>query len=291
MSRRPGRPHASTGPGRGVGDPARALAGAALATLVAGALTERLGPPSWPGWQRRNYRGRTVSLTGGWAAAAGAVGAATWCATPGWRVAAAVAGTSAAVAGAYDDLLAPRRELSTDKGWAGHLQAARAGRVSGGVVKAGGIGAGSLWAARLVSDSWRAAVPRAALVASSANLVNLFDLRPGRAAKVVGVIAATQLGGPAAPVAAAAVGSAVASLRADLGETRMLGDLGANTLGALLGLALAARGARGRAGALAVVTALTAASERISFSRVIDSTPLLRAADEWGRRPPDRSTT
>lgn len=286
MSRRVDRAGATAGALAGA--PVAALV-AALTTRAAAELTERLGPPSWPGWRRRNYRGRWVSLTGGGAAAAGAVGAATWCARPGWRLATIVAGTSAAVAGAYDDLLAPGRELGTDKGWAGHLQAVRAGRVSGGVVKVAGIGLGSVWAARLLTDSWRAAVPRAALIASSANLVNLFDLRPGRAAKIVTVVAVTQLRGPGAPAAAAVLGSAVAALPADLGETRMLGDLGANTLGALLGVSLAARGARARTGALALVIGLTAASERVSFSRVIDATPLLRAVDGWGRRPPERS--
>jgi hypothetical protein len=66
----------------------------------------------------------------------------------------------------------------------------------------------------------------------------------------------------------------------------MLGDSGANALGALLGLALVARtGPRGRAMALAVIAALTATSERVSFSRVIAQTPGLRQLDRLGRRP------
>jgi UDP-N-acetylmuramyl pentapeptide phosphotransferase/UDP-N-acetylglucosamine-1-phosphate transferase len=88
-------------------------------------------------------------------------------------------------------------------------------------------------------------------------------------------------------VAAGALGAGAALLPADLGEEIMLGDAGANALGALLGVALAAKtGTAGRAVALAVLAGLTAASERVSFTKVIQDTPWLRTLDELGRRPP-----
>ena len=65
----------------------------------------------------------------------------------------------------------------------------------------------------------------------------------------------------------------------------MLGDAGANAFGALLGVALAARtGPAGRAALLAGLVALTAASERVSFTQVIEKTPGLRELDALGRR-------
>jgi hypothetical protein len=73
----------------------------------------------------------------------------------------------------------------------------------------------------------------------------------------------------------------------------MLGDAGANALGALLGLRLASAGGRGRrAGLLAAITALTLASEKVSFTKVnevsftkvIEATPGLRELDRLGRR-------
>jgi hypothetical protein len=75
-------------------------------------------------------------------------------------------------------------------------------------------------------------------------------------------------------------------LPADLGERVMLGDCGANAVGALTGLRLAAVESRStRAGLLAAVVGLTLASEQVSFTRVIEATPGLRQLDRLGRRP------
>ena len=67
----------------------------------------------------------------------------------------------------------------------------------------------------------------------------------------------------------------------------MLGDTGANALGAVLGLAAvtADAGPARLAGRLAALAALTLASEKVSFTRVIEATPGLRELDRLGRRP------
>jgi uncharacterized membrane protein len=73
-------------------------------------------------------------------------------------------------------------------------------------------------------------------------------------------------------------------LPGDLSERHMLGDCGANALGALLGWSIATRAsAPARTLALAAVVGLTLASERVSFSAVIDDNALLAAVDRWGR--------
>ncbi|GAB1692974.1 hypothetical protein [Krasilnikovia sp. M28-CT-15] len=254
---------------------------------------------------RTNFHGRTVSLAGGPALAAGAtLGAALGAPGPAVAGAALVAGATCGAVGAYDDVVGARPEQKAAKGFAGHLAALREGRVTSGVVKIIGVGAAGLAAATLLSADPRVrahpgraragALRRGAdvllgagVIAGTANLINLLDLRPGRALKAGALIGAPLAVGPGGAVAAGTLGAGAALLPADLGEEIMLGDAGANALGALLGVALAARtGPAGRAVALAAIAGLTAASEKVSFTKVIQDTPWLRRLDELGRRAP-----
>lgn len=273
--------------------------GRRTALAVTGALAARAGlagaaaltaRPAGAPWRRTNYAGRPVSLLGGPALAVAATASAALGAPAGQRAAAVVVGTVAGVVGGYDDLAGARPEQARDKGLAGHLAALRAGRVSAGAVKVAGIGAAAVVAAVLTSrGSGRSAVVdgvlTTGLVAGTANLVNLLDLRPGRAGKAAALLAAGTLAGPGGSLVAGPLGATLGVLPADLGERVMLGDCGANALGALLGLRLAGIRARGtRAALLGTVTALTLASEKVSFTRVIESTPGLRELDRLGRR-------
>lgn len=268
-----------------------ALAGAAAArAALAGAAVLTARPAGGP-WRRTNYAGRPVTLLGGPALAASATAVAVLGAPTGTRAAAALVGTVSGVVGGYDDLAGARPEQAADKGLAGHLAALRAGRVSAGAVKVAGIGAAAAAAALLTRRGTGAGalvdgVLTTGLVAGTANLLNLLDLRPGRAGKVGALVAAAGLGGPAGGLVAGPFGATVATLPADLGERVMLGDAGANSLGALLGLRLASIPGRGpRTALLAGVVALTLASEKVSFTKVIDATPGLRELDRLGRRP------
>jgi UDP-N-acetylmuramyl pentapeptide phosphotransferase/UDP-N-acetylglucosamine-1-phosphate transferase len=268
-------------------------AGARLALGVAGAAAGWAGTaaaaelgrqPLAARWLRPNHADRPVTLLGGPAVAAAATLTAAAGAPRGARAAALVAGTGAALAGRWDDLAGDR---PADRGLAGHLRALRAGRVSAGAVKAAGLGAAAAAAAALTGPRGPAsALLTAGLVAGTANLVNLLDLRPGRAAKAAAALAAAGLSGPAGGLSAGPLGTALGALPADLGERVQLGDCGANALGALLGLRLALVPSTGtRAALLAALTALTLASERVSFTRVIEATPVLRELDRLGRRP------
>jgi UDP-N-acetylmuramyl pentapeptide phosphotransferase/UDP-N-acetylglucosamine-1-phosphate transferase len=275
-----------------------AAMGAAATTAAAAALESR-PPGGRERWERTNYAGRGVSLLGGAAVGAGATVAslATTATVPG-AARAAVAGVVAAGAGAAMGLVDDLGEDTAEpaKGLRGHLGALARGRVTTGALKIAGIGAGALVASALVTS--RRGVPAvraaetlagAALVAATANLHNLFDLRPGRTLKVATLLAAPlALGGPGTPrgaLAAGALGVAGAAMADDLHETTMLGDTGANALGGLVGVALAAHPSRAvRGGALAAAVALTLLSERVSFSRVIETTAPLRRLDALGRR-------
>jgi hypothetical protein len=266
--------------------------------LVALHLLDRQPPGGRERWTRSNFRGRAVDLLAGPAAALGAASATVPLAVAG-RPGPLVLTTLTGSLGLYDDLAGETHA----RGLRGHLQALREGRVTTGLVKMAGLFAAA--AAAIVLDrravapcgrdgsplgAVAGAVADAALVSGTANLVNLLDLRPGRALKVVVVVGLPlaagrhAAGGPA--VAAGLLGTAVALLPDDLGERRMVGDCGANSLGALAGWTLTDRlDRRGRSAALAVVVALTLLSEQVSFSAVIDRTPALRAVDAWGRQP------
>ena len=247
---------------------AQVAAGAGLAWAARRTLTAR--PPGGAlRWERTNHRGRPVSLLSGPALALAAVVSAD---LPFPAVAAA--GLGAAAVGAYDDLVGDR----SARGFRGHLGALRHGRLTSGGVKVLGIGAAGLLSCSRPGARRREVLIEGAVVAGSANLLNLLDLRPGRALKV-GAAAALALGQPG-PAAAA-----TAQLPADLAEKYMLGDAGANALGAVLGLALVRRYPQRRLVALTALCAVTAVSEVVSYSRIIDAVPPLRWADRAGRRP------
>ncbi len=245
-------------------------------------------------WSRTNHRGEPVTLLEGPAVAAAAATAAL--VLPGMdcrdKLALALAGAGAGAFGCYDDLAGS----GDRRGLRGHLGALASGEVTTGAVKLAGIGAVGL-AASLLTGSRRGGVLGrsfdvaidAGLVAGTANLLNLFDLRPGRAIKValVSAVALGVAGGRDGQAAAAGpAGAAIALLPEDLGERAMLGDAGANALGAMLGVAAARSLPRpARLALLAGVAGLTLASEKVSFTKVIARNPALNWADMLGRRP------
>ncbi len=274
------------------------LTAGAAAAGAAGRLLAAHPPGGAERWSRTNHRGEPISLLEGPAFVVGTVGA--LCLAPGLplrvRGAAVLAGAAAGALGAYDDLA----DSSVRKGLAGHLGALARGEVTTGAVKVLGLAASGLVSSALLArgrpgaEVQRSSAARVvdvlvggAVVAGSANLLNLLDLRPGRALKVALLpLPAALVAGPAALPLAITGGAAAALLPDDLGERTMLGDTGANAAGALLGVtAVAATGPRGRAALLAALVALTLASEKVSFTRVIEGTPGLRELDALGRRP------
>jgi hypothetical protein len=272
--------------------PIRSAAVAAAAARLSYAGLRRRPPGGAATWSRTNHRGEPVTLLEGPAAAIGGVAGALL--APGLagreRAALILAGAAAAALGSYDDLAG----RGPSRGFRGHLGALARGELTTGAVKLGGIGAAGLAASVLARPAGRSRAATAAdiavnagLVAGGANLLNLFDLRPGRAIKVaLGAGALLALTGGGAQAAAAPLAAAAALLPEDLGERAMLGDGGANALGAMLGTAAAVSLPRpARIVTLAAVVGLTAASEVVSFTRVIARTPPLNWVDMLGRRP------
>jgi UDP-GlcNAc:undecaprenyl-phosphate/decaprenyl-phosphate GlcNAc-1-phosphate transferase len=269
---------------------ATAAAAAAGATRLVYTVLNQRPPGGTKTWSRTNHRGEPVTLLEGPAVAVGAiVGALAQAAlgSPRSGAAMALAGAGAAAFGGYDDVAGS----GDRRGFRGHLGALRHGEVTTGAVKLGGIGVTGIVSAALAGGAPADVVIDAGLVAGGANLLNLFDLRPGRAIKVAVasgalIAAGGSLSGVRADVAAP-LAAALTVLPQDLGERAMLGDCGANSLGAMLGAAAAGLPRPARIALLAGITGLTAVSEKVSFTKVIESTPALRWLDMLGRRPPE----
>src|SRR5690625_886546 len=240
------------------------------------------------GWLRENHRGEVVSLDEGPALTAGLV-VGTALSTKSSRNSASytIAISGAGSFGLVDDLA----ETGSAKGIRGHLGALARGELTTGGIKILGIGLSSLTAVAISlkphERTVRNVLTAGALVAGTANLGNLLDLRPGRVLKAtsfpslgLSLSSAIETGPPGA-----ILGASFAVAADDLSEHTMAGDSGANALGAALGMSFVSNfSPRTREALLAVVVLLTLASEKWSFSKVIDSTPALHKIDCWGRR-------
>jgi len=137
--------------------------------------------------------------------------------------------------------------------------------------------------------SGRRLLTDAVLIALAANLANLLDRAPGRAVKVGLLawipIALVARGDPVGIAIAPVIGAFCGLLGDDLRERVMLGDTGANVLGAVLGLAVVLDVGRGpRNFVLIGLILLTIAAEMLSFSAVIARVPILRRLDAAGQR-------
>ncbi|UZD61079.1 hypothetical protein [Brevibacterium sp. JSBI002] len=251
---------------------------------------------------RTNHAGHDVSLAEGPAVAAGLVAGSLLIEDPRQRSATLLATAAAGSLGAVDDFC----ESGTSKGLRGHLSALARGEITTGAIKVTGIPLASIAAAAILRSRtrptgifgishkddrpWYAAaadvIVTGGVIAGSANLFNLLDLRPGRALKAGALTLAFtdhERRVSWAPSGAIA-GATAAAWPDDLAGDAMLGDTGANALGAAIGVILAetATSAQRRL-ILAVLAGLTLASEKVSFTSVIESTPGLREIDSFGR--------
>jgi UDP-N-acetylmuramyl pentapeptide phosphotransferase/UDP-N-acetylglucosamine-1-phosphate transferase len=174
------------------------------------------------------------------------------------------------------------------RGWRGHGKAMLETRFSSGAMKAAGSLGLALFAmsyAGLTTGRWLLA---SAVLVLATNVFNLLDLRPGRATKVFVLLGAGLTIGASSvrPLWSLGlfVGPALIAGVYDLRERAMLGDTGANLLGALAGLWLVlVLSEVGQALALAALVLITLYGELRSISRLVERLPLLRRLDSWGR--------
>ncbi|HEV2760239.1 MAG TPA: hypothetical protein VGV86_11780 [Acidimicrobiales bacterium] len=287
---------------------------AVIAAMVVGYLGARL---TWlaarplfalPALARHNFRGRSLPtaagivlplaavLVEGGRAVVGSFGVGDGPGVAGVRGLVLLAALGYGLLGLIDDLAGggggvAAADGGAERGFRGHLGALAQGRVTTGSLKLLGGGVLALLVvAPIVGESPGRLLADAALVALCANLANLLDRAPGRTVKCsVGAFFVLALAAHrTTPLTGTAVvvGAALGLLLDDLHERLMLGDAGSNVLGAVLGLGVvAACGPGARDVVLVLVAALNVAGELVSFSRVIDAVPPLRALDRAGRRP------
>jgi UDP-N-acetylmuramyl pentapeptide phosphotransferase/UDP-N-acetylglucosamine-1-phosphate transferase len=255
-----------------------------LVMMVAAAVVARLALPTLP--TRPNFRGEELPFP------AGALAIVTTILMLGpiflideledsqlWLVLFGVA-----LLGFADDMLS-----GPDRGLRGHARALLRGRLSTGMMKA--LGTLSLGVAflseRYTSSEWRNWLCVLVLVLAT-NMGNLLDLRPGRVTKgflvfLVGMLAFGRTLG--VEVVAPFAGPLLLFGLLDLRERCMLGDTGANLLGACAGIYLVIEfETTGLAVSAAILLALTIFGEFRSFSAAIDRIPPLRALDSLGRK-------
>jgi hypothetical protein len=278
----------------------KAAAGFVLALAVATLLYPMLQPLlALPLFERENFRGRRLPVAAGLI-----VVLAVLAVIGGWLVvdvlwdaqrvrlelslhAAAVATVGFGLLGLLDDLAGSGGR----RGFRGHLEALAHGELTTGMVKLVGGGLVAIIAvAPWVGESFRQLVAGALVVALSANLANLLDRAPGRVGKAsllaFAALALTSRMALALTGPAIVAGAGAGLLVPDVRERCMLGDTGANVLGAGAGLGLVMTTTPGawEIGAV-VLLALNLSSEWVSFGRVIDRLGPLRWLDRLGAPP------
>lgn len=174
------------------------------------------------------------------------------------------------------------------RGWRGHARAVLRGELSTGALKAGGSLGLALALMSLTERSTGTWLLATVVLVLATNLFNLLDLRPGRAVKAFVLLGAGLTAGSGELVALWALGlfagPALVAGVYDVRERAMLGDTGANLLGALAGLWLVlVLSTTGLEIALAVLLLITVYGEFRSISALVEKTPGVRWLDSLGR--------
>lgn len=186
--------------------------------------------------------------------------------------------------GFVDDMLGGRDTL----GFKGHFKALFRGKLTTGGLKAIGGGGIALFVAFFVSPSWSDLLINTLLLALFTNMLNLLDLRPGRAVKgfFLFLIIILILGWKHINycLIAPLIGIILWYFPFDLKAKAMMGDAGSNVLGFALGfIIIDSLPLIIRLLSLLFLIAMHIYTEKFSLSKTIEKNIVLNKLDQLGR--------
>lgn len=190
--------------------------------------------------------------------------------------------------GFADDMLGQRDTL----GFKGHLGALLHGRMTTGGLKAAGGALIALFLALSLASGWPDIIVNTLIMALFANMLNLLDLRPGRAVKgfffffiLLAFLASWKINWI---LIAPLLGATLYYLHFDLKALAMMGDSGSNVLGLALGfMAAGSLPLSFKVGVLFFLIFMHLITEKYSLTRIIEKVAVLRKIDQWGRGKSD----
>jgi UDP-GlcNAc:undecaprenyl-phosphate/decaprenyl-phosphate GlcNAc-1-phosphate transferase len=188
------------------------------------------------------------------------------------------------VIGLIDDLIGEKDV----KGFKGHIKSLIKGKLTTGGLKAV-IGFGAAFLVSIVlSDGYLNIVLNTFIIAFFTNLVNLFDLRPGRANKAFLFFSIVLLFTGHVEsynfIIFSAIGIIIIYMPYDLKSKAMMGDVGSNALGITLGVyCILSQSFMFRLVYFILLIILHIIAEFYSFSKIICKIKFLKYIDEFGR--------
>ncbi len=189
-----------------------------------------------------------------------------------------------AFVGIIDDLMGNR----DDSGFRGHIGGLLRGRLTTGGFKAVTGGMVGLLISAYISDGILNILINTLLIGMMTNLLNLFDLRPGRALKVYFIIGILLLLSgityESKLIFYMVLGFWLIYLPQDLKARAMLGDAGSNSLGVILGITAAlSLSTAYRLVIILLLAGIHIAAEKYSLTKIIKGNIVLDFLDRLGR--------
>ena len=186
-------------------------------------------------------------------------------------------------AGALDDLIGNRNV----SGLKGHFKSLFKGELTTGGFKALFGGFVGLVVSVCISSSIVDIIVNTLIIALSTNLMNLFDLRPGRAIKAYLVIMIPiyiTLTGYTKVFPLLILPNVLAYFNTDLKARGMMGDTGSNVLGISIGVLMAlGYGIKVRLAWLVFLILMHFITEKFSLTKIIEKNRVLKFIDNLGR--------